>query len=198
MRRLLTIVAVAFVSLGFFGVGGASADSPPNIPPTTAFGNACYGKPANPACKKQALLNINSARATEGLGPIVLPANYHSLTIIQKEIAISNAERTSRGLSALPEKHAWDKLARAGAVANQDPNGPDGHGWGSIWAGGLGDPLAADYLWMYWDGPGSPNGDCVNPGDAGCFGHRDNILGPFWTAIGAGKAPASLAQLFVQ
>jgi hypothetical protein len=198
MRRLLTVVAVAFVSIGFFGVGGATADSPPNIPPTTAFGNACYGQRATHACDQQAILNINSARATEGLGPIVLPANYKTLSIIEKEAAVTNAERTARGLSKLPMKHAWTKLAQQGAHANADPNGPSGRGWGSIWAGGLGDPLAADYLWVYWDGPGSPNGDCVNPGDSGCFGHRNNVLGPFWTSMGAGKAPGSLAQLFVQ
>ncbi|HEX4492103.1 MAG TPA: hypothetical protein VH914_12925 [Acidimicrobiia bacterium] len=198
MRRLLTFVAVTCVSLGFLGAGGATAASPPNIPPTAAFGNACYGQRATHACDKQAILNINSARATEGLGPIALPANYKSLTLIQKEVAVSNAERTARGLSKLPAKLAWAKLAKTGAVNNTDPIGPSGRGWGSIWAGGLGDPLAADYLWVYWDGPGSPNGDCVNPGDSGCFGHRNNILGPFWTAMGAGKAPGSLAQLFVQ
>jgi hypothetical protein len=61
----------------------------------------------------------------------------------------------------------------------------------------LADPLAADYFWMYWDGPGSLNPDCVNPGDPGCFGHRNIILFPDWTAMGAGHDHGGNAGLFV-
>jgi hypothetical protein len=198
MRRFALAAAVVLVTFGALGVSGsAGAAGPPNIPPTAKFGMACYGKQApTKGCDTQAINNINSARATEGLGPIVLPGNYASLTLTQKEIAVSNAERAARGISVVTEVKKWDRLAKQGADANADPIGPEGHSWGSIWAG-VADPLAADYLWMYWDGPGSPNADCVNPGDPGCFGHRNNILGGAFNSIGAGHNHASLAELFV-
>ena len=197
MRRLVFTVAAVIVSVGYFAAGSASADSPPNLPPTNQFGLACYGKqrPTTP-CDNQAIKNINRVRKTEGLGKIVLPGNYASLTLVQQEIAVSNAERSARGLSVVTENKQWDRLAKTGAVNNTDPIGPSGHSWGSIWAG-VADPLAADYLWVYWDGPGSPNGDCQNPGDPGCFGHRDNILNGTFNSIGAGHDHASLAELFV-
>ena len=42
-------------------------------------------------------------------------------------------------------------------------------------------PLGADYAWMYNDGYGGTNLDCTTPSDPGCWGHRDNILGPWAT-----------------
>ena len=169
-----------------------------SIPPTQAFAVACYGQSVPTAsCNTQALANITSARAMEGLGPISLPTNYTKLSLDKKMVAISNAERTARGLSALPETAADDKLAAHGADQGTDPIGPAGHAWGSIWAG-VADPLAADYLWMYDDGPASPNSECQHAGDPGCWGHRDNILGSTWASAGAGHDGASLAELFVQ
>jgi hypothetical protein len=192
---MLRVVAVLMIALTHLS---PMANPKKSIPPTAAFAQACYGK-TNPskACDTQAIANINSARTAEGLGPITLPGDYSTLTLNQKMVAVSNAERSARGLSVLPETKADDKLAKQGAVAGTDPIGPAGHGWGSIWAG-VADPLAADYLWMYDDGTHSPNGDCVNKGDPGCWGHRDNILGAAWTSVGAGHDHASLAELFVQ
>jgi hypothetical protein len=174
------------------------AADPPNTPPTQAFAIACYGKTKpTKACAKEATKNINSAHTLEGLGPIVLPGNYSSLNLTQKMIAVSNAERTIRGLPAVVETAANDRLAKKGAKASTDPIGPSGHAWGSIWAG-VADPLAADYLWMYDDGPGGINLDCQHPGDPGCWGHRHNILGASWLTAGAGHHDDSLAELFVQ
>jgi len=194
MMRIAAILIAALMS------GAApTADPPQDIPPTGRFWVACAGKqkPTAP-CDKQALANINRARGLEGLGHIHLPANYASLSLTQKEIAVTNAERVDRGLSKLPAKQSYNALAKQGAVARQDPSPPAGvHGWGSIWAG-VADPLAADFLWMYDDGPGGSNFDCKNVGDPGCWGHRHNILGTNWTAMGAGHSGDSLAELFVQ
>jgi hypothetical protein len=175
------------------------ASNPPNsIPPTPAFAIACYGKKKpTAACDTEAIANINSVHTGEGLGPIVLPGNYSSMTIDQQLIAVSNAERTIRGLSAVVETTKYDHAAQKGAKTSSDPLGPAGHAWGSIWAG-VADPLAADYLWMYDDGPGGINLDCQQPTDPGCWGHRDNILGQFWLTAGAGAKRASVAELFVQ
>jgi len=38
------------------------------------------------------------------------------------------------------------------------------------WAGGWGNPLGADYAWMYDDGPGSSNLDCRTGFSRGCWG----------------------------
>jgi hypothetical protein len=198
MRRLATIVTAVCLAVSFFGAGTASADGPVNTPPTGRFAFACYGKQhPNLRCDRQALANINRAHAAEGLGKMVLPENYASLTVVKQGIVVSNLERTIRGLPALPGKRAWDQLAKAGAVAGHDPSGPDGHAWGSVYIA-LADPLASDYFWMYWDGPGSLNPDCVQPTDPGCFGHRNIILGDIWTGMGVGNQGASMAQLFVQ
>jgi hypothetical protein len=51
----------------------------------------------------------------------------------------------------------------------------------SIAAGSNISALDADYSWMYDDGYGGPNFDCKTPNTAGCWGHRDNILGRYPT-----------------
>jgi hypothetical protein len=201
IRAAAAVLVAAFVvSAASVAVAGAApASNPPNsIPPTPAFAMACYGKKKpTAACDTQAIANINSVHTGEGLGPITLPGNYSSLTLDQRMIAVSNAERSIRGLPAVVETTKYDRLAAKGAKTSSDPIGPNGHAWGSIWAG-VADPLAADYLWMYDDGPGGINLDCVQPTDPGCWGHRDNILGASWLTAGAGHKRASLAELFVQ
>jgi hypothetical protein len=62
------------------------------------------------------------------------------------------------------------------------------------WAGGWGNPLGADYAWMYDDGPGGNNLDCRAGTSRLCWGHRDNILNRFGQsscvlAMGAGTQP---------
>ena len=174
------------------------SNPPASDAPTAAFAAACYGaRTPTVACDRAAIADINTARALEGLGPIVLPANYLRLGIKAKMAAVTNAERTSRGLPKLRQTSSDNQLATLGAAAGRDPIGPAGHGWGSIWAG-VADPLAADFLWMYEDGPNSPNLDCPKAGAPGCWGHRDNILSPYWSTIGSAASGPSLAQLFVQ
>jgi uncharacterized protein YkwD len=176
----------------------ATANPPQSIPPSAAFVYACYGATKETsACNKAALADINSARAQEGLGVIHLPSGFYTLGRRSQLIAVTNAERTSRGLPLLPARWAYNQMAQNGAAAQTDPIGPANHAWGSIWAG-VADPLAADYLWMYDDGPNGINADCTQPGAPGCWGHRDNILGGAWTAMGAGASGASVAELFVQ
>lgn len=95
-----------------------------------------------------------------------------------------------------------DAMAQKGAAAGEDPAGPSGYSWGSIYS--LGDPtaLAADFSWMYDDGPGGSNVDCPKAGSAGCWGHRDNILSRWAGEAGAGASiwagRVSLTVLFVE
>ena len=174
-----------------------------SVAPSQAQMDACWvPNPDIAACNAAALADINRARAGEGLGPLSLPANFYSLGTTAQLVAVADAERTSRGLPALPENPALDTLAAAGAAAGLDPTGPAGYSWGSNIAWGDPTPLAADFGWMYDDGPGSPNIDCPTAGSPGCWGHRENILAPWGGAAGAGvyvnNGTVQLTQLFVR
>jgi uncharacterized protein YkwD len=160
-----------------------------SLAPSQSFVDACFTADVKvSACDSAALADINQARASEGIGPMQLPGNFYSLNTQAQLVAVSNAERTSRGLPAMAQNANLDGLAQAGAAAGTDPTGPSGYTWGSIYA--LGDPtaLAADFSWMYDDGPDSSNVDCPKAGSPGCWGHRDNILSPWAGEAGAGVA----------
>ncbi|MBV9662039.1 MAG: CAP domain-containing protein [Acidimicrobiales bacterium] len=182
----------------------ALAQNPANsVSPSPAYAQACWAsRPDVAACNSAALADINSARAAEGLGPLPLPAGFYGMGTDQQILAVANAERTSRGLPALPENASLDGMAQAGANAGQDPAGPGSHTWGSNIAWGDATALAADFGWMYDDGPNSPNIDCPSPGAAGCWGHRRNILAPWAGSSGAGSydngGVLQLTELFVE
>jgi hypothetical protein len=76
----------------------------------------------------------------------------------------------------------------------------DGSGYpgASLAAGELISVLDADYHWMYDDGYGGPNVDCMTPTAAACWGHRDNILGLYPTRTrfisGSWDSPVSIVS----
>jgi uncharacterized protein YkwD len=193
------LLKIAAVMLFTVTAPSPLSNPPRSIPPSAAFVAACEGtsKPT-PACTSAALENIDSARATEGIGHLKLPLSYSTMSFDRQLLFVTNAERSARKLGSLAENRSYDQLAQVGADNHTDPIGPPGKSWGSNWAGGVADPLAADFLWMYDDGPDSPNGDCPRAGAPGCWGHRDNILGPGWTSMGSGHYQASVTELFVR
>ena len=96
----------------------------------------------------------------------------------------TNLERTARGLPAFEGMStALDAVGgerrRTPTPTQSPPAGFPASYWTSNWAGGVGSPLESIYLWMYDDGPGSPNVDCQGGNTSGCWGHRDDILAPF-------------------
>jgi len=170
---------------------------------TVSNDTACTGSvletlktPANrprPACltstgctAAQLLAAIDAAHSSEGVRAMALPSDYSSLSTQQQIIAVIDAERASRGLPKLTENATLDADALAGARTGTDPSLGHVTGWGgSIWAATpSASVLLADYLWMYDDGPGGTNIDCQGSNTAGCWGHRDVILG--WTATVSG------------
>ncbi|HWG73805.1 MAG TPA: hypothetical protein VG184_07095 [Acidimicrobiales bacterium] len=174
-----------------------------SLAPSQSLDLACYTDSVDvSSCDSAALGAINQARAGEGLGPMQLPGDFYSLDPQAQVIAVSNAERASRGLSAMAENPVLDALAQVGAVVGGDPTGPLGFAWASIYSIGEPTALAADYTWMYDDGPASPNLDCPAVGSAGCWGHRDNILSPWPGQAGAGVSylggRETLAAVFVE
>jgi ribosomal protein L24E len=155
---------------------------PANIAPSPNFLSSCSGThfDNSTTCVNATLAAIANGRATEGLPGMVLPTNWYALSPQQQLFVSTNLERTVRGLAPLVAmSSALDGAALGGAEQSNDPSPPAGFPWsqwGSNWAGAVGNPLEADYFWMYDDGLGSSNIDCTSGNQAGCWGHRDNVL----------------------
>jgi hypothetical protein len=153
-------------------------------------------------CDDAARYNIDQARHSEGLGQIALASGLSSEGNDTQLVLITDAERTSRGLPRLDETVPLDARAISAAYAETDPTGPPDHDWVSNWAGNYRTPLAADYAWMYDDGPGGTNEACTSPSAPGCWEHRDNILSDFGGSMGASEVEVggmwSAAELLVR
>lgn len=183
-----------------------------NIAPDPNFLQSCSGSvyDDSSSCTGATLQAIANARGEEGLAPMTLPSNWAQLTPAEQLFVATNLERTARDLPALAAMaSALDQAAAQGATQNDDPSPPAGFPyteWGSNWAGAVGNPLEAIYLWMYDDGVGSANVDCTASNRSGCWGHRKNILlglacheclmGTAWSSGGYGGDP-SLTELLV-
>ncbi len=144
------------------------------------------------ACTNYLLAAINNARAIEGVRPMVLPSNWFSLTTPEQLFVVADLERTARGLPPyLGINSALTANAQHAAGANTDPSVAAGFpmandaqgsaGFGGAWSGGY-NVLAADYVWMYddtWGGSAAKTSNiaCTSAGAAGCWAHRDELLG---------------------
>jgi hypothetical protein len=144
------------------------------------------------ACADYVLQAINHARAVEGVRPMVLPNNWFSLTTAEQLFVVADLERTARGLPAyVGLNSALTSDAQHAAATNNDPTVAAGFpmandaqgsaGFGGAWSGGF-NVLAADYVWMYddaWAGSvaATSNVACTSPHAAGCWAHRDELLG---------------------
>ncbi len=125
------------------------------------------------------LRSFNVCRAKEGVGPLVLPRNWSTLTPSDQEFVLVDLERVNRGLAPIVGlSPALDVLAATGAETSNDPAFPSRmSGGGGIWAEAP-SALGAAYEWMYDDGPNgyNANSDCPPGGGSGCWLHRDIIL----------------------
>ena len=167
---------------------GSAADPATNIPPTPDYWPTCSASGAgSQTCINAVVTAINHARALEGVGPMVLPSDFASMSTAVQTFVVSNLERVDRGLQpAAGMESSLNALSADAAnrdadpaLASWSPIGPfSPNRWGSNWAGDL-NALAADYDWMYDDGwgpTGSYNLDCTSATAAGCWGHRHNIV----------------------
>jgi hypothetical protein len=166
-----------------------------NLTPDPAFYDSahCMGGGDGSKCNSIVLRAVTHAREVlEKFGGMSFSlAAYERLTPDEQLFVTANLERANRGLpAAVVLSRSLDKVAQDGANADTDPPLnevsnplPGGGNWVSLggnWAGGWDNPLGADYVWMYDDGPG--------------WGHRDNILGTFATASSCGGARHELAM----
>jgi hypothetical protein len=198
----VALLAAVLAPATAFGAGARALANPShNLPPSRATLLACV-EPGGVlrSCEAHARADIDRAHRREGLAPLALPRRFARLSTAAQLLAVADAERVSRGMApALGLTRRLDAAAHAAAVAERDPVGPAGYSWGSNWAGGSHSALFADFVWMYDDGPGSENGDCLHAGEPGCWGHRENVLArlPAPIAMGAAAHGRSLAELFV-
>ena len=213
-------LGVALATAGGVLVGATNAaeaaglsDPAQNIVPSPSYWVTCTQAGTNSqTCIDAVLAAINHARSLEGVGPMVLPDGFASLSPAQQTFVVSNLERVDRGLApAAGMVDSLNTLAATAADGDTDPMLPSwtvgtfrADSWSSIWAGDL-NPLAADYDWMYSDG-WSPtvnyNLDCTSATAAGCWGHRHAILSNgsnviTGIAVVTQSRWTSIAQIFV-
>jgi hypothetical protein len=202
------------------------ADPAVNGPAEPSAPAACHSVGPGPAgqynpsaaCAEVFVRLIDAQLVKEHAHPIHLPSNWSRLTTVEQLFVTADLERVARGLPPyVGLSIRLDAIAQAGAVANQDPVPPANGvlGASSNWAGGQVSAAGADYAWVYldgWAGPGRTlNLDCTTPHGAGCWGHRDNVLGKYTglectdCVMGAGAAYSaraglspSLTELFVE
>lgn len=191
-----TLVAV-FVDAGV----STPARAMPADPAANAdqYGFGCYDR-LTPSCLPTAMAAFDAARAREGLGPMTLPTNFMSLSPALQLWVLANIDRVDRGQPPiLGVSSALNRYAQAGADHGTDPDFP---AWaregGGNWYGAR-NPLAAEYFFLYDDGPGSSNIDCTTANPSGCWGHRHNILGDWHRSLlmGAAVGAQGLTQLIL-
>jgi hypothetical protein len=133
-----------------------------------------------PGCLRSSLAVLNAGRRSEGLGPVMLPANWAMLTVAEQLFVLTELERTARGLPADGGLAAsLNTAAQSGAVSGRDPSS-GGRGVQSVWAGGEPNAIVVMADWVYADGifrdGASENLGCSLRDRAGCWSHRDIIL----------------------
>lgn len=152
-------------------------------------------------CTLYLLRSVDAARSREGLGPLVLPTNWYSLSVHEQLFVVADLERVDRGLAPyLGLNRALSAAAQRAAAARTDPAPARGFAaerrggsarYGSTMASGY-SAIEADYIWMYddgWGGGSTSNLACTAPGAPGCWGHRDQLLGsdaPYNAGVGLG------------
>jgi hypothetical protein len=135
---------------------------------------------------------INQARAAEGLGPLALPVGFSAESLDAQMLTLVNEERVDRGLAPVKGvSGTLDAAARVGARSGNPPILPTGlaagHSatlWSSVWS-----PVLADYLFLYDDGEGGVNLDCVTHHLGPCWADRRALLanypGPLLMGVGS-------------
>lgn len=185
-----------------------------NAVPSPDYNVGCWaggapGAPGTTACHTQELAAINHQHALEHVAPITLPRTFWSLAPALQIFVITNLERVSRGLKPVlgvnAQMSGWATTAARHSsdvsVGSWDlSNGTQLQTFGSVWAADL-NSLDADFIWMYADGwgpGGSANADCTSAKSAGCWGHRQILLGSYGSSTalvaGVGSLPHSLAH----
>ncbi|MFL5822069.1 MAG: hypothetical protein ACJ764_01355 [Solirubrobacteraceae bacterium] len=166
--------------------GIAAASGPVGALPKSNFAARpparCYVAPRSVACINAAVAYLDKARARLHQGPYKLPANFARLTPPKQALILVNLDRIRYGLPPITGlTRKLDADANRGVRADGDPR-PSSRKFAyytSNWALGLPNLPFAYGAWMYDDGPGSGNLDCVPGHPSGCWTHRKDVLWRF-------------------
>jgi hypothetical protein len=151
------------------------------------------GVDSSPICERLALDAVDTAREQDGLGPMVLPADFPRMSVPEQFFIAVDRERVDRGLRPfVGMTTALDAAAQRGAEAGDLPR-VNPRGAGTEWLGGAINGLDADYLLLYDDGPGSGTPGCTATEHSGCWSDRgvvlDTLDGAGAPVMGAALAP---------
>jgi hypothetical protein len=172
-------VAVAMVVAAGRAFGAGFANPASNLAVTPSCASS-----AN--CLQGAVSYLDQARTRLGQPPYRLPGNFAQLTPPEQALVLTNLDRSLYGLTPVTGLTAsLDQVAEAGVRSDTDPvlAGPTILAVTSNWGGGFPNMPYSYGAWMYDDGPGGENLDCVTARAAGCWVHRHNVL---WRFTGSG------------
>jgi hypothetical protein len=164
------------------GSGAGLSTPAASVNPVPNYVDNCapVGVDTSTPCLRITLDAIDGARASEGLRPMVLPANLGHLTVAEQVFVVVDRERVDRGLAPFTGLTVpLDTDALQGAEAARLPARP-GKGYGSVateWIGDVDNGLDADFEWVYHDGPDSGVPGCSASKTAGCWFDRHLLLG---------------------
>ncbi|HTX32660.1 MAG TPA: hypothetical protein VMD09_14855 [Solirubrobacteraceae bacterium] len=183
--------------------GGLPPDPASNFAPPPSCSTAA-------SCLASAITVLDRARARLGQPAYRLPSDFAALTPAEQTLVLTDLDRLHYGLEPVTGLTAdLDAAAAGGVRLDRDPTAtiPGLITLTSNWASGYADMPLAYEAWMYDDGPGAGNLDCVTASASGCWAHRHNILWPFTgtgalamgaaAGVGSGGAPG-YAMLIVQ
>ncbi len=195
MHRLIAgIVSILVLAAGGLSpleaAGRPAFTQPPlyNVQPT--FGRICtVNGNQSPACNAAALTDIEHGLRIEGAQKIVLPPGFSRYAVTKQTFILLNLVRMAFGLPPVETMNAAvDATAMVGAQEQTDAPVPRTKrlrtgqqiewAYGS-WIGNTNNALAAMFIWVFDDGPGSNNLACQvgHPQQMwGCWGHRENVL----------------------
>lgn len=158
----------------------------PNAAPIPARTNqACSITPNGASCYDSVVQWMDQANIAEGGQAIVLPPGFSHMSGAVQLFVLTNLERLAFGLHPIMGMTSVvNAAALAGADASRDPaidythpypTGNQIYTYNSNYMYGLSASVGV-YQWLFDDGPGGFNVDCVPGNMTGCWGHRDNIL----------------------
>lgn len=186
------LVAALLIAAPAWADGPAGSDPAHNFP-LGGMPVACDSQPDGALCQNAAIYYLDQARASLGQPAYALPADFTSLSPVDRDLILTNLDRGVYGLPPMPGlTDGLDADAANGVTVDDDPHSsdPDFTYWGSNWAGAFPNIEAAYELWTYDDGLGGGNLDCTPTNMSGCWGHRHNIL---WSFGGTGALAMGVA-----
>ena len=191
VRTAAALAAVAMLAtLSLTGCShGAStpkglANPANSIYPAPNYPNVCapIGVDSSTTCLRITLQAVDSARAGEGMRPMVLPADFPQLSVPEQLFVAIDRERVDRGLPPFVGLTAQlNADAQRGAGSASLPPRPR-HPYNPAdreWIGAVDNGLDADYQWMYDDGPDSGVPGCSAKDRSNCWADRQIVLDRF-------------------